>query len=202
MKTNRSLAPLVGILVVTTAYAVLRYNVFKGIAWDHVPLYVLNKAVAWTATTLILAASVQALRSRKDLLSNEYLVQAIAMGGIHVLMSLALLSATRYPDLYDASQQLSLTGELALLGGVLAAACSSWARRHATAAAALPIAIGLHCAALGARNWLLPSKWPWHMVPITLICAATAIAAAIATIRWARRPSMPTPSTSEELPTK
>lgn len=99
MKTNRSLAPLVGILVVTTAYAVLRYNVFKGIAWDHVPLYVLNKAVAWTATTLILAASVQALRSRKDLLSNEYLVQAIAMGGIHVLMSLSVAERVTLPRL-------------------------------------------------------------------------------------------------------
>ena len=191
MKAFRSIAPLLGVLVVTTAYAVLRYNVFKGIAWDHVPLYVVNKAVAWTAITLLLVAAVRALRSRKDMLSSEYLAQAIAMGGMHALMSLVLISSARYPDLYDASQQLSLQGELALLAGVVAAACSTWARRRAVAAAALPLAVTLHCTALGARNWLLPSKWPGHLVPITLICAATAVVAAVATMAWARRPPMP-----------
>ena len=28
------------------AYAVLRYNVFKGVEWMHLPLYIINKSVA------------------------------------------------------------------------------------------------------------------------------------------------------------
>ncbi len=176
-----------GTLILTLAYAVVRYNVFKGIAWHHLPLFVLNKSVAWTATVLLLVAVTRALVRRENLLVSPWLGLATGTGTVHVLMSLVLLGPERYPGLYDASRQLHWAGELALLGGVTAAVFNVLGRRHKVAALSLPAAISLHCAALGAGGWFTPTQWPGFMPPITLICAITAAVAACAACVWGWR---------------
>jgi hypothetical protein len=185
MTTPRAIT--LGTLILTIAYAVVRYNVFKAIAWHHLPLFVLNKAVAWTATTLLLIAAVRAVARRENLLASPWLGIATGMGAVHVLMSLVLLSPERYASLYDASRQLSWVGELALLGGVVATVSNVLARRHKAAALFLPVAIVLHCTALGAHGWLTPSQWPGYMPPITLVCAVTATAASVIAARAIHR---------------
>lgn len=200
MRTLRANAPLVGILAVTTAYAALRYNVFKGIAWEHLPLYVANKAVAWTSITLLAVAAVQAVARRQELLSSRYVAQSAALGAAHVLMTLVLLSPPRYPDLFDVTMQLTMVGELALLAGVIGAACAAMVRRSRAAALLLPVAVAGHCALLGARNWATPAKWPGNMPPITLICAVVAAVASVCSIGWALRSAHDRPRDIPEAP--
>jgi hypothetical protein len=187
--TLRSRGTLIAVLVFTSAYAALRYNVLKGIAWEHLPLYVLNKTVAWAGVTLMLVASWQALARRDNWVSNPHFIQGRALAGLHVLTSVVLLSPARYPDLFDAAHQLKGPGELALLGGVVATACVVSATRSTLLALLLPVAVVAHCALLGARNWLTPDKWPGYMVPITLLSALVALATAVlAAVGAQRRP--------------
>src|ERR1041385_4217428 len=40
------------------AYAVVRYHLFKGVPWEHLPLYTVNKALAMASTALAALAVV------------------------------------------------------------------------------------------------------------------------------------------------
>jgi len=178
---------LLAVVAVTATYAAIRYNVFKGVGWEHFPLFVMNKSIAWSGTILLLLAGWQAVASRVDLVTSRYFIQAAALGGLHVLVSLVLLGPARYPDLFDRSMQLNLVGELALLGGVVATGCLVWVRSSMASAILLPLAVAAHCAILGFRNWITPGAWPGRMPPITLLSAMAAVAALVLTAVWSRR---------------
>lgn len=186
MSRARSHVPLVAALVVTSAYAVLRYNVLKGVPWEHLPLYVINKSVAWTSVTLVLVAALQALKGYSESAARN-VSSGYTLAGLHVLMSLVLLSPARYPELFDPGQQLTAIGGLTALSGVLGVAGAFGARGNRLGPVFFSLAIATHCTLLGARGWFTPSKWPGYMVPITLLSALTALVAAILSILALRK---------------
>jgi len=175
------------VFAIASAYAVLRYNVLKGVPWEYLPLYVLNKSVAWTAITLVLIGVLQALRDTEGQASARSVSLGYTFGGLHVVMSLILMSPTRFPELYDSAQQLTALGGLSLLAGVLGVAAAFGGRGWRFGAVVFSLAIAAHCTLLGARGWLTPSKWPGHLVPITLISSLTAIAAMVVAFAVWRR---------------
>ena len=46
-------------------YSVLRYHIFKGVGWEHLPLFIVNKVMALTGVLLI-TLSVFARRKQKE----------------------------------------------------------------------------------------------------------------------------------------
>jgi hypothetical protein len=96
---------------------------------------------------------------------------------VHVLLSLGLISKGNYPAHHDADR-MSLTGEAALLLGVLAV-YAYWRvgmarapRRFLTLLASAFLAG--HLFVMGFRSWMQPAKWHGGLPPITLLsfCAA------------------------------
>lgn len=187
MQGLRNRAVLITVLAATTAYAVLRYNVLKGVEWEHVPLYVLNKSLAWSAVVLWALGAWQALKTRSDLLASARVAEGSALAGVHVLMSLVLLGPERYPLLFGPARQLTGAAEVSLLAGVVAAACLSGARRSVGLVVVFSVAALVHATILGVRNWIAPTTWPGYLVPITLWSALAALVCAVLAMVWARR---------------
>lgn len=98
-----------------------------------------------------------------------------------------------YGKFFD-GEKLSLSGELAVLLGVLAAGTwLAWMRARSNGAGRpwgilASLLLAGHMLAMGLSGWLTPDKWPKGMPPITLICFVLAVAAAA---MWVLRPRQP-----------
>jgi len=167
-------------------YAVVRYNVFKGVPWDQLPVYVTNKAIALVGLLLLgLSRVVTDVHRRKHLgLGGLLLVD------VHVVMSLALSWPEHYPSFYGESGRLSATAGVSVLAGALGTAGLLWLfyatsrgprseQRHRTS---LVPGLGrtvlaftaVHVAAIGIGGWFDLSSWPGSLPPITLLSFAVA----------------------------
>lgn len=181
-------------------YAILRYNVFQGVEWSHVPLFIVNKSVAFAGVIFVAMAYLagksfggpagsETARARAKFLG----MTGFAMLTVHVLMSMVLLSPANYEKFYEASGRLNLTGELTFLFGVLAYGCllfpaiatapymydalgmERWLKAQHMGYAALALACG-HTVAMGSKGWIDVSAWPGAMPPITLLGFLAALA--------------------------
>jgi hypothetical protein len=172
---------LFALLLVTTAYALLRYAGFGGVSLAHAPAFLVNKAISLSAAVAVALASHAAARERAE----ETLAWGSAsthLAFVHVLLSLALLSKGNCPAWFD-GDRLSLAGEGAASLGVLAAYAwwragkgLDWAlRRRASALGCLLLAA--HVAVMGFRNWIQPARWHGGLPPITLLSFTAATVA-------------------------
>ncbi len=176
-----------GSLLVTTAYATLRYNVFGTVSWTDLPLFVLNKSIAWTS--IILLALSYLWRDKSDARTAGCL--GVALASTHILISLVLLSCDYFPRLVNGGK-LPFTGQLSLLAGVGAIVSLSlpalgslqavreslgevrWRRWQRIGYAALALS-ALHTLAYGLDGWLRPHMWPGGLPPITLLSTVIAL---------------------------
>ncbi len=175
------------------AYAVLRYNVFKGVPWEHLPLYVVNKAVAVSAVALLASSYLTGKRllpAARDPAQRRIVPKFLGLcgfsaAGLHAVLSLALLSPAYYPKLFG-GERMTFAGEVAVLAGALgllwmaAPALGSlpnmeealgrrwWQRAQRGGYLALAMAAA-HTAAMGLPGWFRPGEWPGRLPPITLI---------------------------------
>lgn len=192
-------------------YAVLRYNVFKGVEWTHLPLFIVNKSVAFAGVIFVALAYLagksfggragsEAARARAKFLG----LAGFAMLTVHVLMSMVLLSPANYEKFYEASGRLNLTGELTFLFGVLAYGCllfpaiatapymyealgmERWLKAQHMGYWALALACG-HTLAMGIEGWIDVSAWPGSMPPITLLGFLAALAGLSGKLAFMRR---------------
>ncbi len=194
MSDRRLLAGLTG---AGLAYAIVRYNVFKGVPWDQLPLYVTNKAIALVGLVFLgLSRIVVEKQRRKNLgLSGALLVV------VHVLMSLILLGPDYYAGFYSRLGQMTLSAELSMLAGALGTVGLLWlfyvttirpiaGQPHRTSLVPglgrLVLAFtGVHVILIGVRGWFHVASWPGALPPITLI--SFAIAAALCVMPKARK---------------
>ena len=182
------------------AYAIVRYNVYKGVEWTHLPLYIVNKSAAFAGVILVALAylvgkwfggpaGTEPVRARAKFLG----LAGFAMITVHVLMAMVLLSPASYEKFYEASGKLNLTGELTFLFGVLAYCCllfpaistlpymydalgmERWLKAQHMGYAALALACG-HTLAMGSAGWADIASWPGSMPPITLLGFLAALA--------------------------
>jgi len=197
---HRYSAGFAGLFLAYLTYAVVRYNVFKGVPWAHLPVYVVNKAVSLLAITLLAVAAadrglVPGPNAKTSELRRWFGLAGVALAGLHVLMSQAILAPEYYGKLFGGDRSLTLSAELALLFGAVAfVVLLSQAWKSLASSGASPPAdhaannrrlawtvvtlSALHCAALGWGGWWPPSSWPGTLPPITLIAVLIAVVAA------------------------
>lgn len=175
------------------AYAVVRYNVFKGVEWIHLPLYIVNKATSLSAVILLASAYLVGrwIPVHKDdperrLVLIKFLgLAGFGLAALHSLMSMALLGPTYYPKFFGA-EKMNLVGELTILFGVVgmfwlaspavtslpnmqqALGDTLWKRAQRAGYVALAFT-ALHCFAMGVQGWLEPETWPGSLPPITML---------------------------------
>ena len=190
MEKVKSIYKNVGIvLAVSLLYAVLRYNIIKGVEWRHLPLYVFNKALALSAVTLMVMS---VIKGRKASADERYKILAMRYGWIgfqfiilHVIMSLALLKQSYYAKFFQ-SGTLTFGAELSLLLGITAfvllliysinAALQRWGvepfhpgvSNNLLRTTALILIAG-HLAVMGFKGWFDTAAWPGGLPPITLL---------------------------------
>ncbi|MGF1636233.1 MAG: hypothetical protein ACFCUU_04105 [Cyclobacteriaceae bacterium] len=178
--------------LLSLAYAIVRYHVFKGIDWSLLPLYTLNKSISITALLLIAISYSISSTSTVVLEVNErkVLQKKLGMTGfyfavVHVFLSLLLSDAKYYPNLFYGDSLL--TTELVLVYStgfasiiiltVLWLAGQSihstfmgihWSKLRNWGYWAL-LLTALHVIIHGSNKWLSPSQWPGYMPPLTLI---------------------------------
>lgn len=192
---------VLGIWMPCLLYAILRYNVFKGVEWTHLPLYVANKSAAIAGVIFIALAYVvgklfggvrgsEAVRAK----AKFFGLTGFAMISMHLLMGIVLLSPANFEKFYLESGKLNLAGELTLLFGVLAYGClllpaittlpymydalgmDRWLKAQHMGYATLALACG-HTFAMGFNGWIDLDSWPGSMPPITLLGFLAALGA-------------------------
>jgi DMSO/TMAO reductase YedYZ heme-binding membrane subunit len=190
---------LVAILLITGAYATMRYNVFENVPWRHWPLYVLNKIVCWSGLLLLARSYTENRfrrlrdreRGRQSARRKFFGLAGFSLVTMHVLMSLLLMSSAYYPKFYD-GPKMNLIGELSLLAGVLSLGCfvvpmvttlpgmheslgaDRWRRTQRIGYLGLAGA-SVHLLVMGGAGWLTPSRWAGYMPPITLLAFLAAV---------------------------
>lgn len=177
---------IASVFAVSLAYAIARYNVFKGVLWEHLPVYVVNKAIAVTAVVLLgLSRRVFEKQRRKQL----GLVAAL-LAAVHVMLSMMVLDPYYMPSMYTPSNVMTLETELSMLSGTLAAGLLLWlgyatathplaGQSHGTSLVlglgrTVLVLLALHVAFYGIAGWVAPSTWPGGMPPLTLLSFLTA----------------------------
>jgi DMSO/TMAO reductase YedYZ heme-binding membrane subunit len=196
---------LLGIWGVCLIYAIVRYNVFKGVEWVHLPLYVVNKSFAFGGLSFIAASYLSGKwikvysgdEKRRRSLTKFLGLTGMYFIGLHVFASLAMLSPVYYEKFFLETGKLSLTGELTVLFGVLgvgfllfpavttlplmyeALGGVRWQRAQRMGYWTLAMAAG-HTFTMGFVGWTDVSTWPGGLPPITLLgflVAASALTA-------------------------
>lgn len=169
-----------GVLAASLAYAVLRYNVFGTVAWEQLPLFVANKAIAVTGLVLLGLSRLVADRERRKDLG----LVGLAFTLVHVLLSFVIIAPMYLPKQFTQAGTLRWGAETSLLAGAIAtvlllslayATLQKPIERHAHATSLLPgiarvmlLLVAVHAAALGYTVWLDVAGWPGAMPPITL----------------------------------
>ena len=188
-----------GVLAASLAYAILRYNVFGTVAWEQLPLFVGNKAIAVTSLVLLgLSRLVADPERRKDLG-----LAGLAFALVHVLLSFVVIDPAYLPKLFGRAGTLTWGAETSMLAGGVATVLLLWLayatlknpierQPHATSllpgiARVMLLLVAVHAATLGYGVWLAPSTWPGSMPPITLWSFLLAAAFCVLPRRSARR---------------
>jgi DMSO/TMAO reductase YedYZ heme-binding membrane subunit len=195
---------LTGAFGFSLAYAIVRYNVFKGVGWEHLPLYIVNKAVSLSAVILLAASYLLGKWIRvfdddpmKRLVLAKFLgLSGFSLAALHVVMSMMLLTPDYYAKFFGEGK-MNLTGELTMLFGALSLmflaspAVSSlprmrqdlgqrwWRRSQRLGYLALTLNSG-HLFVMGYKGWIDTSTWPGGMPPITMIAFVIGILPMIA----------------------
>ena len=209
LESKERLRWVLGIWIPCLAYAIVRYNVFKGVEWTHLPLYVVNKSAALAGLVFIaLAYTVGKLfggvRGSEPVRAKAkfFGLTGFAMISMHILMAMVLLSPANYPKFFLDSGKFNLTGELTFLCGVLGYGClllpaittlpylydalgmERWLRSQHMGYATLALACG-HTFAMGYEGWFDLATWPGALPPITLlgfIAGSAALAVKLASV--------------------
>lgn len=174
------------------AYAVLRYNVFQGVEWMHLPLYIVNKSVALAGIIFLALAYLTGKMSSRPSAGAEYRraqakflgLTGFSMLSLHFLMALILLSPANFEKFFHPSGTFNWTGELTLLFGVLAYGCLMF-----PAIATLPYMYD----ALGLERWLRSQRLGY--LALVLGCAHTFTMGYAAWFNWAAWPGWLPPMT-------
>ncbi|BBM82320.1 hypothetical protein UABAM_00663 [Candidatus Uabimicrobium amorphum] len=185
-------------LLVNLFYAILRYNVFGNVPWEQLPLYVVNKAVSFSAIFCISLSVVWSKLPSKKIQVRKFLgLYGFALAIFHVLLSVILLNPEYYSTFFD-GQKINLRGNIIILCGALAfmsfliaASCSIvnsptsllYIRPCVTIAI---IFAATHIFFRGKNTWINPYNWYGYMPPISLL-SFTVVIIAIASKAYTKK---------------
>jgi hypothetical protein len=181
-------------LLLSIAYAVLRYHILGPVPWKDLPFFILNKGLSLAAFVLLtLNFSLGPLNNLGFPVPKGWLLarKALGMSGfllvlIHALMSFLLFRPSVYHQFFGANDTLNLVGGLSMLAGVLAFAIlwgynlsfQTFLREDQafitfiTSRRFMLIALvlgGLHLLFMGFQGWLKPEVWHGGLPPISMV---------------------------------
>lgn len=182
----------ISVIIIFFIYAVLRYVIFKGVSYVHIPLYIINKVVSISGLFLsgIYFISLGLAGSRSNLVLKksfeEIKLISIILIGIHVVLSMLILSPEYYPKFY-VDDKMNLKGEVSMLMGVISFFClivpallknpaSNTIQVISKQRKGNIIKVGLiclliHTTTMGYDGWFKIDNWPGYIPPISLLGA-------------------------------
>jgi DMSO/TMAO reductase YedYZ heme-binding membrane subunit len=177
-------------IIFATLYAILRYHLFKGVAWSHFPLFIMNKIISFSGFILLVASlALEPLSRNKGetwLLTRKFLGRTgLILIIIHIIVSFLLFRPEVYDKFFAADGSLNLIGELSMLAGTLGIAAylimhNTYSKPEGGNAfqkmvmspsfgvTALTLS-ALHIAIMGFEGWMTPLEWPGGMPSISLV---------------------------------
>lgn len=182
------------IFLICFLYALVRYNVVRSVSYEHIPLYISNKAISLASTFLIGMSFVIGPLARffpNTFVNLFYLRKPLGIVGfgiaaIHAIMSLLLFDKANYPKFFLESGKLNFTGEITMLFGVLAffifavlaligipsveekLSRSDWQAIQRLGYIAYMLVL-FHVALMGWKGWFEASSWQYGLASITLV---------------------------------
>ncbi len=181
-KKQKSIISIFSIFFLTSVYAILRYNIFKGVPWADLPIYTLNKSIALTSIILILSTVFNSHKNNYIQVNLSIFVNIFIFS--HVIFSLTLLGPQYYDKFYS-FDKLNITGSLSLLFGILAfigfmtsGILKIFQKLKLIEEQELKELILKninlffmtgHVLIMGFKGWFAPEKWPGYLLPISLI---------------------------------
>lgn len=181
-------------ILLSMAYAVIRYHIVGPVPWKDLPLFIVNKGVSLAAFILLTLnfglgpANNLGLRVPESWLAAR---KAVGMIGfllvvIHAFMSFMLFSPAVYSKFFASDGSLTLLGGLSMLAGVLAFVVL-WAynmsfQTHMREDKAFiqfitsrtfmlwAMLLGAaHLFFMGYQGWLNPAGWHGGIPPVSLV---------------------------------
>ncbi|MEK7558483.1 MAG: ferric reductase-like transmembrane domain-containing protein [Patescibacteria group bacterium] len=199
---TRKIITTATVLIVIFAYAIIRYNIIKGVAWEQLPLFISNKAISLSAIAFIALSYMLGSLARfwpKTFVSALPLrkffgLLGFGLAALHGLISLLIFTPAYYPKFFSITGKLNLIGELSMLFGVLAffvfaavaftsipAVTKSMDPERWLAVQRLGyfglILVFFHVFTMGFEGWLKPEGWPGGLLPISLVAAIVIVLA-------------------------
>lgn len=174
--------------VTCLGYALVRYVVLGPVPLEHAPLFVTNKAAAFSGVVLFAAALISApLQARRPSLRRYDRGVLARAGGVlavgHALASLVLLGPPTFPALFGADGRLTGRGEIAAALGVVSTVALVWQAHRAGAWRRVRLLVltlaAAHAAFIGWPGWWAPATWHGGLPPITLLSALIAVSALV-----------------------
>lgn len=173
------------VFILSMNYVVLRYHFFGDTPATDIPLFLLNKALAYSGLLLLGLAGLRSTNSERHKLG----MAAAYFLLIHVIATLVLFSPEYFPKFFkENSSRLTLSASISLLCGAVSFACLlhlwrvSISTRKGTDLSLVNglgrivlILVAGHTGFIGARVWLHPETWPGNLPPVTLFAFITAI---------------------------
>lgn len=191
-------------------YAILRYHLAGDVSWDHFPLFILNKAASLAAVIFIACSYLigPVIRwhnrdPRKLVIIKFCGLMGFSLAVIHACCSACLLTPAYFPKYFSADGRMNVTGELAMVLGIIALWALTmpaittlprmaqeiggkrWKRNQRMGYLSLALAVA-HLVVLGWNGWMAPSRWPSGLLPISLVAALVALTPLVAKRRRSR----------------
>ena len=181
-------------IVLSLAYAVLRYHIMGPVPWKDFPFFILNKGIALSAFILLtFNFSLGPLKNLGVRVGDGWLNarRILGMTGfllvlLHALMSFLLFKPAVYHQFFEADGTVTLLGGLSMLFGVFGfvilwaynlsfqthmredKAFISFITSRGFMLVALLMGI-LHIFFMGYKGWMDPSGWHGGLPPISLV---------------------------------
>lgn len=167
-------------------YAFIRYHIGSEIPYKEW-LFILNKAIAWTAITCI-GLSILKDKSLRFIHTNRRTtgMTGFCLALVHAILVLFLFNKLHFDKLYS-GDQLNFQGLMAISIGITSilifcvpffAALRKYPNSHkAFRLGKIGFILVLsHPLVIGISGWFHPKSWPFYMPPITLLAILIGVA--------------------------
>lgn len=152
----------------------MRYVVFGDVSYSHIPVFLLNKSLAFSSVICLFLTAVGLVRSQSAL-TRFWGKASLHTALLHTFFSIFILTPSYFP-LFFKSGKLNLLGETMILFGASAAYLYYLVQRKYSARkpvkvleVLLVIFISGHLLTRGAIGWFAVGNWPGHLPPISMI---------------------------------
>ena len=178
------------VFLLCSIYAIVRYNIFKGVEWSHFPLFIMNKILAFSGfVLLVLSLGLEPIYRKQGvqwLITRKFIGRTgLVLIIIHVIMSLLLFRPEVYDKFFAADGTLNGIGEWSMLFGSLGITAyllmhnsfsemdqengfQRFIRSPVFGISALLLSC-LHVVIMGYEGWLTPRDWHGGMPSITMV---------------------------------